>query len=264
MYWSLMMPFFLLALAQTPRGKETVYSLKTVREAIEKKDVDAALKALSVMHTQKRLAEKDLVRVSDWLSIFLYEDTMATYEKALELSVLKDTTATAEFEKALRKEPNNKRLLQSYITFLINQNKKEEAEVALNDARKKYPYFRVFDLYESFLKGTGAVEPMKCNYAQLSAEEKDFCELLSLRQQSLHGAHKNKNIELAKRLAYPEAQFYLWEMTSNQEYLKKYISKCDGLSDKQRRAYSLVPGVCSKKNEVESLLTETPDGSETE
>lgn len=239
--------------------------ISDVRQSIENKESQKAVEQLQLIHSTGRLKESDVSRVSGWLSLFLYDETVATYEKALELAGKTDPRAQEELQKALAKEPNNKILHQSYIVYLIDQGKVEEARTYILGMEKKYPYFRIFSIYLRFLtKATQKATPKEqkmCSTASLSAEEKDFCRFVFIKEHlGLKLKVDKKMIAEAQQIQFSEVLFLLWEMTSNMEYLKQYITKCQTLTDKEKRSARLFPGVCSKVTEVEPLLkTEDPE-----
>ncbi|MCB9072614.1 MAG: hypothetical protein H6623_03265 [Bdellovibrionaceae bacterium] len=231
-------------------------TLNSVREAISKKDMDVAVALLQKMYPKQLQRGADIKRVTQWFHIFLYEDTVTSFEGALDLVTKQEAGAEEAFQKALRKEPHNRLINQTYVTYLIDHEKKDEAMTALANLTSKYPYFKVYTLYRAYIAPEQGFDGASCLSEELNNEEKDFCRYLLLRHKKPI-ANKKKDIEQLEKIHLPDAQFYLWEMTSNKEYLKNYLAKCRGLSDKQKRAYSVIPGVCRKQKEIETLLMES-------
>ncbi len=245
-------------------------SLATVRLAIEKKDMEKAVRDLKALYPARLQNAADVERVSQWMSLFLYDETVAYYEKAVELAAKNDPGAEESFRKALAKEPHNKLLQQSLITYFIDQKKMADALTAITSAESKYPYFKVFSLYRRYVQPAktavndkrAAVRDQKtCVSSPLSADAMDFCRAVLLREAVANKVKfDKKTVDELKSIRYPEALFSLWEMTSDVEYLKQYISKCRALSDQEKRLARLFPGVCSKVNDVEPLLkTQDPE-----
>lgn len=246
-------------------------SLSSVRQAIEKKDMERAVRDLKALYPAGLQKTADVERVSQWMSLFLFDETVALYEKAVELSSKKEMSAEDYFRKALLKEPHNKVLHQSLITHLIDQKKTNEALVVIDHAEKSYPYFKVFSLYRRYLvpiklsseesKKTIIKEQRLCMSTPLSAEAVDFCRFVLLREATGKKVKLDaKAMEDQKTILTPDALFSLWEMTSDTEYLKQYVTKCHGRTEQEKRADRLFPGVCSKVTDVEALLkTEDPE-----
>jgi hypothetical protein len=253
---------WLLLLIVTAGAKTA--SLQSVRDLIENKEVDQAVAQLLAMHPKQLHKDEDVARVGKWLSVFLYDDTVALYEKAIEQAAKGDAEAHDNLLKAKEKEPHNKILRQSLISYLVDQQKNSEAQELITESQKAYPYFKVYSIYERYVqlekkapadKKATAKDDKICALAQLSEDEKDFCRLVSLREMSLQKIKiDKKRLETAKKIKLPEALFVLWEMTSSTEYLKQYMTKCQGLTDQQKRSARLFPGVCSKVKDVEPLL----------
>jgi hypothetical protein len=238
--------------------------LQVVRDLIENKDVDQAVVHLLAMYPKQLNRDEDVVRVGKWLSVFLYDDTVALYEKAIEQAAKGEAAAYDNLLKAKEKEPHNKILRQSLIGYLVDQQKDSEAEQLIADSQKAYPYFKVYSIYLRYLQSGKSAQADKkaairdekiCMSAQLSEDEKDFCKFVFLREMSLQKIKiDKKHLESAKKIKFPEALFVLWEMTSSTEYLKQYMTKCQGLTDQQKRSARLFPGVCSRVKDVEPLL----------
>lgn len=242
-----------------------VLSLYEVRQLIEKKDVDKAVSSLQSMYPKHFGKDAEVERVGKWLSVFLYDDTVAFYEKAIELAAKGESSAYDQLLKAKEKEPHNKVVRQSLLAYLIEQNKKSEAQKLLEESQKLYPYFKIYHVYALYMNVESADEKKKdvklCGSEQFSKEEKDFCKFTLLRDFAAQKLKADKKrIEDAKALAFPDALFVLWEMTSSTEYLKQYMTKCQGLTEQEKRSARLFPGMCSKIKDVEPLLkTEDPE-----
>lgn len=246
-------------------------SLANVRAAIEKKDTEKAVYELKRLYPAGLQRRADVQRVSQWMSLFLFDETVALYEKAVEMSAKKDAAAEDFFRKALVKEPHNKTLHQSLITHLIDYKKTKDALSAITAAEDAYPYFKVFSLYRRYLEPTkmlpGETHRAKakgqhfCSNAPLSDDAVDFCRAVLLREDVSNKVRRDKKtIEEYKSIRNPEALYSLWEMTSSTEYLKQYVAKCQSRTDQEKRTDRLFPGVCSKVTDVEALLkTEDPE-----
>lgn len=249
--------------------RKPIQSLGSVRAAIENKDTEKAVQILKDMYPQGLQRPADVERVAQWLSLFLLDETVSLYEKAVELSTKKEASAEDYFRRALAKEPHNKILHQTLIAFLMDQSKTKDALAAIELAEKNYPYFKIFSLYKRYLvPPTGAIDDKKtlreqknCGQWALSTEEGEFCRTVFLREVAKNRAKLDKKtLDEQRSITSPEALFSLWEMTSNMEYLKQYVTKCQGRSDQEKRSARLFPGVCSKVTDVEALLkTEDPE-----
>lgn len=238
-------------------------SLKNVREYIEKKDMSRAVEILAEMYPRDLQNETDIARVAKWLSVFLFDETISHYEKALELALKGDPSTGEELKKALLKEPNNKILNQMSISLALDGQRLEDASAQIQGAQKKYPYFKIFSLYKYYLKPSKVRASLKqqeiCQTQHFSDEEKDFCRAVFLREAAqLKLKLDKKSLMSALSIKYPEALFSLWEMTSQGEYLKQYLAKCNGLSDKEKRQLVLFPSACTRVIEVETLLKAQP------
>lgn len=240
-------------------------TLSDVRRSLEQKDADKAVSQLLSMYPRALQNDADIARVGKWLSVFLYDETVASYEKAIELAGKNEASAQEHLQKALLKEPHNKTLRQAYVAYLIDHDKKDEALQQIADAEKKYPYFKIYSIYRRYLtpeaKKAGARDLKVCQSTQLSADEMDFCRAVFFREAAINKIKGDKKwIDEGKSLRYPDALYSLWEMTSSMEYLKHYITKCQGLTDQEKQSARLFPGVCSKVKDVEPLLkTEEPE-----
>lgn len=245
-------------------------SLQDVRQLIEKKEVDQAVAQLAAMSPRQFGKDEDVARVGKWLSVFLYDDTVALYEKAIEQASKGEAAAYDQLLKAKDKEPHNKIVRQSLLAYLIDQQKTSEAQQLIEESQKNYPYFKIYSIYARYLqpqkisaldKKGASKEQKLCTSGQFSLDERDFCKFVLLREASAQKLKVDKKkIEEAKGISFPDALFVLWEMTSSTEYLKQYMTKCQGLTDHQKRSARLFPGMCSKVKEVEPLLkTQEPE-----
>lgn len=238
--------------------------LQEARAFIEKKDTEQAVKILRAMYPLQLKSEADVSRVSQWLSVFLYDETVASFEKAVQLSEEKNEGSSEEFKKALAKEPHNKKLHQAYIVSLIDARKESEALLQIELAEQQYPYFKIFSVYKEYLKPQLFKEKSDlryCRAAYLLPEEREFCSAVFIkaaaqRRETLRPEIINQGL----KLFYPDVLFFLWEMTSRKEYLNKYLDKCRNEAQAIKQTARLYPGLCAKHQEVEKLLKPTEDG----
>lgn len=238
--------------------------LQEARVYIERKDTESAVKILEKMYPRQLKSESDVSRVAQWLSVFLYDETVASFEKAVELAEEKNEGSAEEFKKALAKEPHNKKLHQAYIVSLMDANRLSEALSHIEFVEKKYPYFQIFSIYKEYIKSDSVKEkrdPRRCKTVYLSSQEREFCVAVFIK-----GAAQRREtlspevISQGLKLFYPDVLFFLWEVTSRKEYLNKYLERCRSEAQSIKQTARLYPGLCLKHQEVEKLLKPTEDG----
>lgn len=241
--------------------------LQEVRELIEKKETDQAVTKLRALYPKQLNVPQDVERVAQWMSIFLYDETVATFERAVQLAEEKDYVgASVEFKKALAKEPHNKRIHQAYIVNLIDGGQTQEALSQIEITTQQYPFFHIFSLYGKYLGKTAIPDKgdaKECRSPYLLKEEKEFCVAVQMKRAATQKENLRADMQTqAQKSFYPDTLFFLWEMTSRKEYLNKYIERCREESLKLKHAVRLYPEMCFRSQEVEKLLKPPSDAEE--
>jgi len=236
-------------------------SLEQVRDLIAAKKTAEAVGILKTDWQRLLKTEKDYHDVTQWLSIFLYENSMELYEKAEELAPTDAGGATEQFEQLMEKEPYNKIAISSYLAFLIDQKKYTVAQILLDRALLQFPYFPVFSVYKTLLLEAQdqAGATVACDKKSMGAVELELCQLSHLVVKVKARDAKRKPSEqelknLAGKTTIPDAQYWVWVATKNENYLKRYVSLCQGLTEKYKKNYRIVPGLCAKMQEAQSQL----------
>jgi hypothetical protein len=236
-------------------------SLDTVRDLIAGKKTGEAVAILKTDSGRLLKTEKNYKDVTRWLSMFLYEDSMALYQKAEELAATDAAGALEQFEALLEKEPYNKEAITAYLSFLIDQKKFSEAKKQTDKASENFPYFGIFQVFKVLIAQAQdeAATLSTCDKRTMTAVETELCHYAQLRGKVAVKDPKRKPTEqelknLAGKTTIPDASYWLWKATQNETYLKRYVSLCRGLTEKYKKNYRIVPGLCAKMPEAENLL----------
>jgi len=198
-----------------------------------------------------------VLEVNRWFSLFLYDDSLGLYEKALE-NISKDpASAEEDLQKVLRGEPYNKVALQTYVSFLIDQKRVKEAKEQIENTARQMPFLSIFETYASYVSLMGdavmATIPAVsgCEKRGFNEVETDFCNLTRLISQVKTGQDVKK---LAAKITLPDAKYWLWMRSKNPADLKAYLTLCQTLSGKVKKSYRIVPSVCAKMQDAEKHL----------
>jgi hypothetical protein len=89
--------------------------------------------------------------------------------------------------------------------------------------------------------------------------ELEFCQLtrLAIKATPIEGKKRATEGELkalAAKTALPDKYYWLWVGTKNDTYQKMYLSACQNMTEKDKKSYRTIPGVCAKLQKVESQL----------
>lgn len=245
-------------LATLPLGAEEP-SLKKVRELIAEKKTEAAMEMLRADSRHILKSEKNIKDVAQWFSLFLYEESMAIFERAIDQFDKDPEKSAAEFRQLLLKEPHNKRVLQNFIVLLLDQKKYKEAKELIDRARSQFPYLYMYELYSQYLmamEGTPLTVSPQCERRGLSELEEDFCRLLrtTANWSESKAATSSERRAILTKNRLPEAKYWLWKSSQEENHLKSYALECERLSEKDKKNYRIIPGVCAKMAEVQNTL----------
>lgn len=227
-------------------------TMETLKQLFLEKRVDEAADTLKHHHAKLLRSLENQKRVAQWLSAFQFESSLGLFEKTLELISNKGDRGEIEknFLQILEREPHNTSALNQYIGFLLSSEKYKQAQEKIQWARTELPYLQTYNVFSAWLElreGTGAVSKILCESATLLGPEKEFCIYVkSLEKiQTSKAAKVTPEIRaLVKKTTIPNANYYLWKKWKNPEDKQKYLSSCQSLSGKQRRAYLFVPELC--------------------
>lgn len=241
-------------------------SLEQVRELIAAKKTTEAVAILKADHARLVRGEKDFKNVNQWLSLFLYENSMELYEKAEELAPTDPSGAKEQFEALLEKEPNNKVAMCAYLKFLIEQKKWGDAKAFAEKSAALLPYFPIFSVYKSLiaLNQNEATVVVICDKKAMTSVEAELCQLAHLiakvqSRDPKKKVHEQELKNLAGRSTIPDAHYWLWKATQNLTHLRTYVKHCHGLTEKYKKNYRIVPDLCAKMREAESQLEPKPN-----
>jgi hypothetical protein len=238
-------------------------SMAQIKTLFAEKKVDDAIKILRQQYKSLLRTDSDRRELSRWLSLFLFDDTMATHEKAMGLEETKAEEAEAEYKKALDAEPYNKAVISHYLSFLIGTERFRPAQSFVESKLVEQPYMALYKLYGAHaqaLLGQKTSAP-PCDSRDFDEVELKYCYLVQLIVK-VSALDPKAPLEqgplktLAKRAKLPDAQYWLWKANGDQGELKKYVSLCQSLSVKDKKNYKIVPGVCNKlEDAVQKLKT---------
>lgn len=243
------MSFFLLSHA----------TLDTVKTQFLEKNVGEAVFLLKNDHHKILNNSQSQMQVAQWLSTFQYDSTLSLFEKNLDLLMV-PTGDQNEIEKnfllALEREPYNTKLLTHTIAFWLNQKNFTKAREKIQWAKKELPFMEIYKVYGSWLElrePLGASAKMSCQAATLLAVEKDFCHYVLLLEIAAVSKSKKPSPEVMKafhKTSILNRHFAIWEKWRRVEEKQKYLSSCRPLSDKQKKAFLMVPEFCKIDDEI--------------
>lgn len=248
--------FFLFAV---PAG--AAVDLKTVKSLLAEKKSNEAIQLLKDHHKALLRSPQDRQELGRWLSLFIFEDSMAAFERAVGFSDLKPQEAESEFKKALSIEPYNKTLIQNYASFLLTQQRWKEAVGFIDEKRAEQPYMDVYNLYGIHARSQIGDKPAPpiCESKDYDEVELKYCYLVQLIVKvSSAGSKEQLDIKdlraQARKIKIPEAYYWVWKGREETEDLQSYVTLCKNLSDKDKKIYKVIPGVCLKSEEAAQKL----------
>lgn len=242
-------------------------SLKTIKELIAQRKVAEASALLKEHGKEWIKTHQQRLEVNQWMSVFVTDEALGLFEKAVEKLDSDNDAAIDYLEKAIKLEPHN-RVVSTFLFSRWMAPKEAKARELLDLKIIEQPYLQIFHLYKTHLqllaKGSPAtMSPSPTCDAQLyDVDELDYCRLLQMiwwvkqtPQGKSNGAHAAKIIRnYSQQIKNPEAAYWLWQWSGQKEDLKIYLSKCQGLSTKDKKAYGGFPGVClQQKQALEQL-----------
>lgn len=229
-------------------------TLDTVKNQFLEKNVGEAVFLLKNEHHKILNSPQSQMQVAQWLSTFQYDSTLSLFEKNLDLLMVPSGDQN-EIEKnflaALEREPYNTKLLTHAIAFWLNQKNFTKAREKIQWAKKELPFMEVYKVYGNWL---GLREPnqepnskISCQTATLLPGEKDFCHYVVLLELAAASKSKKPSPEVMKafqKTSLLNRHLVIWEKWRRAEEKQKYLSSCRPLSDKQKKAFLMVPEFC--------------------
>ncbi len=229
-------------------------TLDTVKNQFLEKNVGEAVFLLKNDHHKILKNSQSQAQVAQWLSTFQYDSTLSLFEKNLDLLMV-SAGDQSEIEKnfllALEREPYNTKLLTHTIAFWLNQKNFSKAREKIEWAKKELPFMEIYKTYGNWL---GLQDPkqepnakVSCQAATLLPGEKDFCLYVVLLELAAASKSKKPSPEVMKafhKTSILNRHFVLWEKWRRAEEKQKFLSSCRPLSDKQKKAFLMVPEFC--------------------
>lgn len=227
-------------------------TIETIKQFFLEKRVDEAVEILKLNHEKILRSSENQKQVTQWLSAFQLESSLGVFEKTMEMISNKGDVAEIEknFLLILEKEPHNTSALSQYIGFLLSNDKQKIAQEKIKWARQELPYLQMYNIFAAWLNlhgGSMLSSKLLCESATLSSSEKEFCVYVKSIEKIQSSKAPKVTMEiraLTKKTTIPNQSYYLWKKWKNSEDKQKYLSSCQGLSGKQRRAYLFVPELC--------------------
>ncbi|MBY0384051.1 hypothetical protein K2X05_02740 [bacterium] len=227
-------------------------TIETIKQLVLEKKVEEAVEILKQNHTKLLRSSENQKQVVQWLSAFQFESSLGLFEKTLEMINNKGEPAEIEknFLQILEKEPHNMSALNQYIGFLLSAEKYKMAQDKIQWARTELPYLQMYNVFAVWLdlhNETNTQVKLVCDSPTLMGPEKEFCVYVKSIEKIQASKSSKVTAEiraLLKKTTIPNQNYYLWKKWKNPEDKQKYLSSCQSLSGKQRRAYLFVPELC--------------------
>lgn len=237
---------------------KTTFNMEVVKKLFLEKKISEAIPVLKEAHQSGNLSIPQQKQISQWLTTFQYDSTLGLFEKTREEVLAADEVYEPEkgFLLILEKEPYNSQVLVYYIGFLLSQNKTQEAKDKILWAKTEMPYLEIYNLFAAWVDlQDKKAHSYSCKATTLSSPEQDFChyvKLLEKTQLSRAAKPTQEILSLAAKTKIPNKHLVLWKKWKNPLEKQKYLSSCQGMSGKQKKAYLFVPEFCVDK-EKETL-----------
>ncbi len=235
---------------------KTTLHLDGIKTLFLEKKVSEAIPLLKEAYRERSLSASQQHQIGEWLSAFQFDSTLGIFEKTRE-EVLTDADvqrAEKSFLQALEKEPFNSVLLSHYIGFLLTQDKKEQAKEKILWANAEMPYMEIYKVFTAWLDlkegRTLSLNTYSCLAATLGSAEKEFCfyvKLLEKTRLSKSAKPTGEILALSQKTTLPNKHLILWKKWQNPDDKQKYLSSCQAMSGKQKKAYLFVPELCVYK-----------------
>lgn len=234
-------------------------NMQMVKSQFLEKNVGEAVFLLKNDHNKILKNPSAQKQIAQWLAAFQFDSTLGLFEKNRELLVSAGSE-TQEIEKnfqlAMEREPYNTKLLTHSIAFWLTQKQFSKAQEKIKWAQQELPYmeiYRVYALELALMEQKPSELELNCASGTLLSEEKEYCELVVLRNLTKESKAKKAPADVLKafqKTTIPDRHFVIWEKWKNLDEKQKYLSSCRPLSDKQKKAFLMVPNFC--KNVAES------------
>lgn len=238
------MSFFLLSHA----------TLDTVKTQFLEKNVGEAVFLLKNDHHKILNSSQSQAQVAQWLSTFQFDSTLSLYEKNLDLLTVPlgdQNEIEKNFLTALEREPYNTKLLTHAIAFWLTQKNFAKAREKIAWAKKELPFMEIYKVYGNWLElrdpQPQPISKVSCQAANLLPVEKDFCQYVVLLELAAASKSKKPSPEVMKafhKTTILNRHFVIWEKWRRAEEKQKFLSSCRPLSDKQKKAFLIVPEFC--------------------
>lgn len=252
--------YLLMSAELTVFAADSKPTLKSVKDLIGRRKISDASMMLERHYKELIKSQAQRLEVNKWFSIFITDEALGYFEKAVEKLEIENEAATDLLEKANLIEPFHREI----STFLIARlffYKEARAREILQTKIKQQPYLAIFNLYQTHFQLLAQESPATvslvptCEPQIYQTNELDYCHLLQMiwwvkqtpkgRSNGMQAAKVIKNY--SQKIKNPEAAYWLWQWSGKKEDLKSYLSKCQGLSTKDKKAYGSIPGVCRQQ-----------------
>jgi tetratricopeptide (TPR) repeat protein len=239
-------------------------TMDTIKNQFLEKNVAEAVFLLKSDHQQLLKSASHQQQVAQWLSTFQYDSTLSLYEKSMDLLAAQEGDKQ-EAEKnvllALEREPHNTKLLTHIIAYWLGQKNISKAREKIKWAQKELPFMEIYKVYGAWLDLHEAVITQKklvCSSATLLPAEKDFCQYVYLLELVSTSKGKRASAEVMKafqKTTILNKHAVIWKKWQNAEEKQKYSSSCRTLSDKQKKAFLIVPEFCNQDEKTSDKET---------
>ena len=243
MIWTLAIGVFTLCSA----------NMQMVKSQFLEKNVGEAVFLLKSEHGRILKDSSAQKQIAQWLSAFQFDSTLGNFEKNRELLVSQGSDIQEiekNFQLALEREPYNTKLLTHAISFWLTQKQFSKAQEKIKWAQQELPFmeiYRVYALELALMEQKPSELNLNCASGTLLSVEKEYCELVVLRKLTKEVKTKKAPSDVMKafqKTTIPDRHFVMWEKWKNLDEKQKYLSSCRPLSDKQKKAFLMVPNFC--------------------
>lgn len=240
-------------------AETTPKSMQQVKELILQKKTSEAITLFKECPQDVFSSPQNQKQMAQWLRIFNFDTTIGLYEKTIEMmaSGMESSEIEKNFKIALEKEPFNTPLATADLGYLIGKEKLKIAREKVLALNKELPWMEVYRVFLAWLeRKEGTVEKIQlhCESPTLTDEEKDFCELEVLAQKIKDSKGKQLSgelLQLFNRIKLPNKYQLVEAKWHKTEDHQKYLSSCQKMSGKQKKAYLFVPEFCVTEEDHE-------------
>lgn len=265
--YALLLLLFLSAPAICAEKKPS--DIVQIKKWLVEKRVKDVVRALRADHSKLIQTIEQRKKIQQWLGVFVFEETLNHYSKAIELQNEEPKAALGYYKKAISLEPQNWKLHGAYISLLMDQKQYEEAQRTIEEKIKEQPYLPIYNLYQQHLtliqtkKSPFSLTCSSKEYFEIGLKYCRYLKLIIFAKQNAHSSQENEKTlgHLTKQLELPDVSYWRWHLTEKREHLQQYITTCAGRDQwtKQNKEYRLIPGICAYVDEAKTALGKGAD-----